>query len=48
MTEERLLEILSNDILRKVKSAAKTCKVSTVESKMDIITRIKAATLKDG
>ena len=48
MTEERLLEILSNDSLRKVKSAAKTCKVSTVGSKMDIIMRVKAATLKDG
>ena len=48
MTEERLLEMLSNDTLRKVKSAAKTCKVSTVGSKMVIIMRIKAATLKDG
>ena len=48
MTEERLLEMLSNDTLRKVKSAAKTCKVSTVGSKMDIIMRIKAAALKDG
>ena len=48
MTEERLLEMLSNDTLREVKSAAKTCKVSTVGSKMDIIMRIKAAALKDG
>ena len=39
MTEERLLEILSNDSLRKVKSAAKTCKVSM---------QIKAAVLIDG
>ena len=48
MTEERLLEMLSNDTLRKVKSAAKTCKLSTVGSKIDIIMRIKAAALKDG
>ena len=47
MTEERLLEMLSNNTLRKVKSATKSCKVSTVRSKMDIIMRIKAATLKD-
>ena len=40
--------MLSNDTLRKVKSAAKTCKVSTVGSKMDIIMRIKAAAFKDG
>ena len=38
----------TNDTLRKFKSAAKTCKVSTVGSKMDIIMRIKAAALKDG
>ena len=48
MAEERLLEMLSNDTLQKVKSAAKTCKVSTVGSKMDIIMRIKATALKDG
>ena len=36
----------TNDTLRKFKSAAKTCKVSTVGSKMDIIMRIKAAALK--
>ena len=48
MTEERLLEILPNDILRKVKSAVETCKVSTVGCKMDIIIRIKAAALKNG
>ena len=47
MTEEGLLEMLSNNTLRKVKSATKTCKVSTVRSKMDITMRIKAATLKD-
>ena len=41
MTEGRLLEILSNDTLQKVKSAAKTCKVSTAGSKMDIIMKIK-------
>ena len=48
MTEERLIEMLSNDTLRKVKSVAKTCMVSTVGSKMDIIMRINAAALKDG
>ena len=48
MTEERLWEMLSNDTLRKVKSAAKTCKLPTVGSKIDIIMRIKAAALKDG
>ena len=48
MTEERLLEMLPNDTLQKVKSAAKTCKVSTVGSEMDIIIRIKAAEVKDG
>ena len=48
MSEERLLEMLSNDTFRKFNSAAKTCKVSTVGSKMDIIMRIKAAALKDG
>ena len=51
MTEERILEMFSNDTLRKAKSAAKTCyqqnKVSTIGSKMDIIIRIKAAALKD-
>ena len=35
MNKERLLKMLSNDTLQKVKSAAKTCKVSTVGSKMD-------------
>ena len=48
MTEERLLEMLFNDTLQKVKNAAKTSTVSTVGSKMDIIMRIKAAALKDG
>ena len=47
MTEERPLEMLSNDSLQKVKSAAKSCKVSTAGSKMDIKVRIKAAALKD-
>ena len=48
MTEERLIEMLSNDNLRKVKSVAKTCMVSTVGSKMDIIMRINVAALKEG
>ena len=40
--------MLSNDTLRKVKSATKTCKVSTAGSKMNLIMRIKAAALKYG
>ena len=48
MTKEKLLEMLFNDTLQKVKNAAKTSTVSTVGSKMDIIMRIKAAALKDG
>ena len=47
MTVERILEMFSIDTLRKAKSAAKTCKVSTIGSKMDIIIRIKTAALKD-
>ena len=48
MTEERLFEMLSNGTLRKVSSAGKTCKLSTVGSKIDIIMRIKSVALKDG
>ena len=47
MTVERILEMFSIDTLRKAKSAAKTYKVSTIGSKMDIIIRIKTAALKD-
>ena len=47
MTVERILEMFSIDTLRKAKSAAKTCKVSTIGSKMDIIIQIKTAALKD-
>ena len=48
MTEERIFEMFSNDTLRNTKSAAKTCKISTIGGKMDIIIRVKAAALKDG
>ena len=40
--------MLSNNILQKVKSAAKTCKVLTVGSEIDIIMRIKGAYRKYG
>ena len=47
MNEERLLEMLSNDTLKKVKKAARSCNVSTIGSKIDIIMRIKTAILTD-
>ena len=39
--------MLSNNILKKVKKAARSCNVSTVGSKIDIIMRIKAAILAE-
>ena len=39
--------MLSNNILKKVKKAARSCNVSTVGSKIDIIMRIKTAILTD-
>ena len=39
--------MLSNNILKKVKKAARSCNVSTVGSKIDIIMQIKAAILTD-
>ena len=39
--EERLLEMLSNDKLKKVKKAARSCNVSTIGSKIDIICELK-------
>ena len=47
MNEQRLLEMLSNNILKKVKKAARSCNVSTVGSKIDIIMQIKAAILTE-
>ena len=43
INEERLLEMLSNDKLKKVKKVARSCNVSTVGRKTYIIMRIKAA-----
>ena len=45
--EEILLEMLSNDTLKKVEKAARSCNVSTIGSKIDIIMRIKTAILTD-
>ena len=47
MTEERILEMLSSDSFRKVKTYAKTCNVSTKGNKLDIIMRIKSAITRD-
>ena len=47
MNEERLLKMLSNDTLKKVKKAARSCNLCTVGNKIDIIMRIKAAILTD-
>ena len=43
MTEERILDMLTNDSYLKVKNTAKSCKLSTTGSKMDIIMRLKNA-----
>ena len=47
MSEERILEMLSSDSLKSVKSVAKTCNVTTSGSKIDIIMRIKRSISKD-
>ena len=47
MTEERILEMLSSDSFRKVKTYAKTCNVSTKGNKLDIIMRIESAITRD-
>ena len=39
--EERLLEMLSYDTLKKVKKAARSCNVPTIGSKIDIICELK-------
>ena len=41
MTEERTLEILSSEKLKKVKSVAKSCNIATKGSKLDILLKIK-------
>ena len=43
MTEEHILDMLTNDSYLKVKNTAKSCKLSTTGSKMDIIMRLKNA-----
>ena len=47
MNQERLLEMLCNDTLKKVKKAARSCNVFTIGSKIDIIMWIKTAILTD-
>ena len=47
MNEERLIEMLSNNTLKKVKKAAKQCNISTAGNKISIIVRIKVAILTD-
>ena len=46
MSEEHILEMLSSDSLKSVKSFAKTCNVATTGSKIDIIMRIKRSISK--
>ena len=41
MTEERILEMLSSEKLKKVKSVAKSCNIATKGSKLDILLKIK-------
>ena len=41
MTEERILEMLSSEKLKKMKSVAKSCNVATKGSKLDILLKIK-------
>ena len=41
MTEERTLEMLSFEKLKKVKSVAKSCNIATKGSKLDILLKIK-------
>ena len=43
MTEERILEMLTNGSYLKVKNTAKICKLPTTGSKMDLIMRLKNA-----
>ena len=41
MTEERILEMLFSEKLKKVKSVAKSCNIATKGSKLDILLKIK-------
>ena len=41
MTEERTLEMLSSERLKKLKSVAKSCNIATKGSKLDILLKIK-------
>ena len=41
MTEEGILEMLSSEKLKKVKSVAKSCNIATKGSKLDILLKIK-------
>ena len=47
MTEERILEMLSSEKLKKVKSVAKSCNIDTKGSKLDILLEIKEAINKN-
>ena len=47
MNEERLIEMLSNNTLKKVKKAVKPYNISTAGNKISIIVRIKVAILTD-
>ena len=47
MSQERILEMLSNDSYLQVKNTAKRCKISTARSKIDIIMRLKSVLTRD-
>ena len=47
MSQERILEMLSNDSYLQVKNIAKRCKISTAGSKIDIIMRLKSVLTRD-
>ena len=48
MTEELILEMLTNHFYLKVKNTAKSCKLPTTTSRMDIIMRVKNAIANNG
>ena len=43
MTEELILEMLTNHFYLKLKNTAKSCKLPTTTSRMDIVMRVKNA-----
>ena len=47
MSQERILEMLFNDLYLQVKNTAKRCKISTAGSKTDIIMRLKSVLTRD-